>query len=174
MTTNLEDEEKLREINSDKKNNRYFTFPSLEHAKFFRQNFHMVEKVIFLSAISTTEFNVNITEFFKNDLEFNGHLEFVNSKEIDEPSYLIGKISPDYQLSLFIELLKDIDLVEKLFIFENGKKKLYKNTYCKSDDYKSRNIVLRKGSLPAKHIDLFTLKPKKGPPLLEYIDNWKL
>ena len=49
LTTNFEDEEMLREINSDKKNNRYFTFPSLEHAKFFRENFHMVEKVIFLS-----------------------------------------------------------------------------------------------------------------------------
>lgn len=174
LTSNFEDVEKLHEINSDRKNNRYFIFPTLESVKNFRENFYTVKKIVFLSAISTIEFKENIKLFFKDNLKYTGELDFICSKEIGEQDYLLGKVTQDYQLNLFVELIKDINLLKKILVFENGDSKTYKKRYCKDEAYKFRNLVLRKGSLPAKHIDLFTMKPKKGPQLLEYIDNWIL
>ena len=169
------DNNRLLEINSEKRNSRYFTFQNIEQSKHFRANFDTFKNIIFLSAISTKAFKEKMNCFFSTDLKHKANLVFESELCFEDKDILLGKANINGNMfELFIALISDIDLIDRLFIFKNGDaKKHYREEYCDSDDYKTGNLILRIGSLPAKHIAIFTLKPHKGKPLLDYIENWK-
>ena len=65
---------------------------------------------------------------------------------------------------LFETLVKDIGLICKLF--NVNKRRYYKDSLGILED---TNLIFRLGSLPKRHIKLFTLEPNKGKKALDYI-----
>ncbi|SIS60302.1 Reverse transcriptase (RNA-dependent DNA polymerase) [Chryseobacterium shigense] len=147
------------------KEEKYFSFANLDSCKNFYNNIIKCKEIIFLSAISTIQFEETIKDFFANinlNVSFSNYGNFLSEEE-----YLYGKLKYHVdEKRLFEVLINDTELLLKLFL----KDKKYKDSL---KDFERNNIILRINSLPAKHIKLFTLRPKKGKPLLDYIPNWK-
>ncbi len=175
LKSDYEDESKLIEFNETKANydkkspneERYFLFDKLEKCKKFQANLRAFEQIIFLSPLMTKKYTENIEDYFK-DINPNVSFECENIL-LEEESYLFGKsIINKEQRELFNSLVKDIELISKIF---NLKKEHYETDLSQFD---KMNLILRIQSLPAKHIRLFSLQPKRGGlPLLDYIKNWK-
>ncbi|AZB00307.1 hypothetical protein EG359_12060 [Chryseobacterium joostei] len=141
---------------------RYFSFSNLDSCKNLHNNIFNCQKIVFLSAINTVDFESVIRNFFDN---INSNISFLKyGNPLLEEGYLYNKL--DYntdEKKLFKVLINDTKLLSKLFVLD----KFY------TDNLEECNIILRVNSLPAKHIKLFTLLPLKGKPLLDYIQNWK-
>lgn len=169
------DVESLIEFNNVKngkskspKEERYFLFSNLEESITFIEKIKNCEEIIFVSTIMTETYETKIKDFFK---EINPQIsfeKFENSLKADK--YLYGEVSYNkLQKDLFEVLVSDIELISKLFSINSVEKKWYESNL---KDFDKANMILRIGSLPAKHIKLFSLQPVKGLPLLDYINNW--
>lgn len=145
---------------------RYFTFSNLSESQQFRKNIENIEQIYFLSPIITEKFITNVTTIFSDK-----KIDFICKKPpLKASDYLFGelKITNDLR-DLFNELIKDVELIKKMF---NVTPKDYKK-HIKEDNLNETNLLFRIGSLPAKHLLLFSLESKKGFKLLDYVGNWK-
>lgn len=167
-------DEKFKEktIELEEKKEKYFTINSCDELKKLQGNIKSAKNIIFLSPIMTKKFKESIL----NELKIKGievdriTFEYSNSL-LNEDSYSLGKVRLNVKnKELLYALMKDRELIKKIF---NVKLKSYKNGISDSSIVE-RNTLLRIGSLPTKHIELFSLKPKNGScSLLDYVDNWK-
>lgn len=159
--------DKVKELKN--KNEKYFSLNSLAELTKLKHNFKNAKEIIFISPVMTEEFKKNVTEKLQ---EFGLTANFQNSNLLNKPNYLFGEKKLDNKYRGLIEtLLKDKDLARKIFTIKDWSG--YKRGISESGT-KKRNTLLRIGSLPAKHIQLFSLKPKNGAkPLLDYVENWK-
>ncbi|NOU19133.1 MAG: hypothetical protein HOO91_16370 [Bacteroidales bacterium] len=150
---------------------RYFVFHKYKESDTFRTNLKAFKKIIILSPIITETFKNNLLKLFKTEFKLEADIKFESKNDaIEDAIYLLGKKDihkPHYDL--FIKLVLDVELIDKLFNLKD--KSDYKQS-CKVKTLPERNLLLRVGSLPSKHIMLFSLYPKKGFPLLDYEGNW--
>lgn len=145
------------------KEERYYTFSNLTESKQFRNNLENFKDIIILSPIVTKQFEEKITGI----LSVNKLTIICKNSFLEQSEYLFDKLPIDIHLKeLFVELIKDKDLINKLF-------------KVKPSDYKShlkdlnnRNILFRIGSLPKKHLLLLSLESRKGLKLLDFVEEW--
>ena len=175
LKSNYEDETQLNTFNEtplapnkkSPKEERYHLFNTIEKCKKFQSNLNAFEQIVFLSPMMTKEYSENIKEYFKNkDLNVSFEYEGIL---LEEKLYLYGKSGLNReQRELFDTLINDVELTSKIFSL---KEDYYKNDLSQFD---KMNLILRIQSLPAKHIRLFSLQPRRGGlPLLDYIKNWR-
>lgn len=150
------------------KEERYFLFSNVEESIIFKEKIKKCEEIIFVSSIMTEVYESKIKEYFNEINPRVSFQKFEHSLKVDE--YLYGNISYNKtQKDLFEMLISDVDLISKLFSMNSIEKKWYENSL---KDLGKANLILRIGSLPAKHLKLFSLHPNKGLPLFDYINNW--
>jgi len=150
------------------KEERYFLFSNIEESTSFREKIQKCEEIIFVSSIMTEVYESKIKEYFKDINPGVSFQKFEHSLKLDE--YLYGNILYNkIQKDLFEILISDVDLISKIFSMSPLEKSGYKKSL---KDLGKANLILRIGSLPAKHLKLFTLQPNKGLPLFDYINNW--
>lgn len=161
----IKDNSELASRNKKYKNERYYKFQNLDQANIFQSNFLKAREIIFLTPLLTESFKVKISEKFK---DYN--IVFSYSLIINERRYLFKTLQMDVPLKkVFIELIRDDALLKKIFLFNESEDNV------SIEDIEDRNLLLRVGSLPAKHLKIFSLQPQHGyPPLLEYVKNWQL
>lgn len=167
---NYQDNNEFINATKEKENNneKYFNIGNLNELKKLQENIKK-NKLIFISPIMTEEFKENV----KNSMvELNigtSSVQWEYHQLLTSTDYLFGKAKlNNNNYKLLTNLLEDRELISKVFEVEGQN---YKNSI---NDIKNRNTILRVGSLPTKHIRLFTLKPKNGSkPLLDYVGNWK-
>ena len=149
---------------------RYYIFRDYQESENFRNNLKKFDRIVFLSPIITNDFKENITKLCKDEFGLKNEILFVsNGASINRDKYIYEDIivHPTYY-NLFSELIQDVDLIEKLFLLPT--RKTYKDSVKKINE---RNLMFRIGSLPTKHFYIFSLPPRKGRALLEYVSNWK-
>ncbi len=168
---NNDDELKNKRKELDEKNEKYFPVNDLKELAQLQSNFKNAKEIIFISPVMTEEFKKNVTSKM-NELAVNAVLNFESSILLKEDEYLLGKKRLDRNnKELLMVLIKDRILLKKIFDCDKWSK--YNNNI---DDFAlpKLNTLLRIGSLPSLHIQLFSLQPKNGvKSLLEYVDNWK-
>jgi len=144
---------------------RYFLYGDINESANFQNNIRNCEQIIFVSSIMTETFEINVKKYFD---EINPNVTFEKfGRAIKANEYLYGDTGLNHdQKDLFNVLLNDVELISKLFYIDGKYKKNIENK-------DGLNLILRVGSLPAKHIKLFSLQPRKGQPLLDYTYNWK-
>lgn len=166
-----DEELKAKRIALEAKNEKYFPVNDQKELAQLQYNFKNSKEIIFVSPVMTEEYKKNITSKI-NDFDVTADLNFESSILLKEEEYLLGKKRLDRNnKKLFYVLISDIILLKKIFNCDNWSK--YKNNI---DDFAlpKLNTLLRIGSLPSLHIQLFSLRPKNGvKSLLDYIDNWK-
>ncbi|NQX54414.1 hypothetical protein HQN86_12385 [Pedobacter panaciterrae] len=166
----LKDYSKIEELNeanrvAEEHNLKYFRYASIEEANKCLQNFKNAKEIVILSPMVTEKFVKAITQ----------HPMLVDRVKIKamttlrDDEYLLGTSALDGQnRTLFDTLLKDEQLIKSLF--EVPKELEYERTV---KDTSKLNVLLRVGSMPRKHIRLFSLKSKNsGLTLFDYIENW--
>ncbi len=144
---------------------KYFSFIDKKRSDIFKVNFRNFKKIIFLSPLMTERFKEVVSEVF-NEFGVNSDLEFVCVEPALKDEYLfknITSLNMDRK-ELFETLVKDIGLICKLF--NVNKRRYYKDSLGILED---TNLIFRLGSLPKRHIKLFTLEPNKGKKALDYI-----
>ena len=149
---------------------RYFIFRDYQESENFRNNLQKFDKIVFLSPIITNDFIENITKLCKDDFGLKNEISFLsNGASINRDKYLFEDINiHPTQYNLFAELVKDVDLIDRLFLLP--KKGTYKDSIKKIGE---RNLMFRIGSLPTRHFYIFSLPPRKGRALFDYVSNWK-
>tara|TARA_R110001592_G_scaffold119760_3_gene323192 strand:+ start:278 stop:5869 length:5592 start_codon:yes stop_codon:yes gene_type:complete len=158
--------------NREKIKEKYFHVSEKNKLKTLQLNFRTVKEIIFVSPILTEKFKTRISSELKN-YSVNCHVKFEQSKILTEPDYLLGKKVLNVKAKEIIyNLLQDIELLKKIFICVDWD--TYNDRVKDESAIDKRNTLLRVGSLPSFHIELFSLKPKNGAlPLLDYVGNWK-
>lgn len=146
-------------------NERYFKFSNLGDFEKCKTNFLEAAQIKFISPISTETFRDKIQDHPL--LGLNKHIIESNRIILNKSYNLSGVIIDDNSRQIFYTLVKDIDLINSLFIIKDG--------YSKSvRDPGENNVLLRVRSLPKEHIRLFSLESKNGRlSLLDYVPNWK-
>jgi hypothetical protein len=172
-TKHFESDEDLRKFNGRKENEnnktpieeRYFTFNNVEESDQFRNNLENIKEIIILSPVVTEQFEEKITNILNTKKP-----NIVCKKPLLKQSeYLYEELKTNkILLELFNQLINDVTLIKKMFKVE----KHHNYKYHLKKLGKS-NLLFRIGSLPTKHILLFTLESKKGFKLLDYVENWK-
>ncbi|MFA8437049.1 MAG: reverse transcriptase domain-containing protein [Marinifilaceae bacterium] len=150
------------------KNEKYFHVKSIEQLIQLKNNFIKAKQVIFISPLITESFIKNIKAKF-NELQISTSINFEYNTLLKENEYLLGEKRMDINnKDLLYMLMQDSDLLSNIFNFED------RELYDLNNKFPGkRNVLLRVGSLPSKHILLFSLKPKNGSEaLLDYIENW--
>lgn len=155
------------------KKEKYFYINEEHKLKTLKENFRKVKEIIFVSPVLTEEFRNNISNKLK-EYGVDCNINFVQNKILKKLDYLIGeKVFNERNKEIIYTLLKDRELLKKIFNCDS-KWSNYKNGVKTDDIIDESNTILRIGSLPSKHIQLFSLKPKNGAlPLLDYVGNWK-
>ncbi|PPK94008.1 reverse transcriptase (RNA-dependent DNA polymerase) [Nonlabens xylanidelens] len=155
------------------KKEKYFYINEEHKLKTLKENFIKVKEIIFISPVITKEFKTNISKKLK-EYGVDGNINFVQNKILEKPDYSIGKKSfNERHKKIIYTLLKDRELLKKIFNCDS-KWSNYKNGVKSDDIIDESNTLLRIGSLPSRHIQLLSLKPKNGAlPLLDYVGNWK-
>jgi len=150
---------------------KYYNFIDKEKSEMFKYNFRNFEKIYFLSPLMTERFKEVVKSIFK-EFEINSELEFVCIEPVLKNEYLFKNVSLNKdRKALFNALLNDVELLYNLFKWKNSRsKKNYSKSLSEIDD---ANLIFRLGSLTKKHIQLFTLEPKKGKKALDYIKEWE-
>jgi hypothetical protein len=162
----LKGSEKIKSPSKEK----YFNLISKEKSDIFKSNFRNFEKIIFLSPIMTESFKDVVKSIFE-ELKINSKVEFVCCEPALKEEHLFKNISFNKgRKELFNVLLNDIELLSNLFKMNSRAKR----NYIKSlEEIDNANLIFRLGSLTKKHIQLFTLEPKKGKKALDYIKEWE-
>jgi len=151
-------------------NDKYFVPIDAEQLHRLQKNIKTAKEIIFLSPITTKEFENNISGKL-SDLGVNGAIKFESSKTLNKEDYLLGekRFDSDHKKLIYV-LLKDRELLKLIFNTDGTN---YKNGVKNDATIDARNTLLRIESLPSWHIQLFSLRPKNGSkPLLEYVSNW--
>nr|WP_321227674.1 reverse transcriptase domain-containing protein [uncultured Psychroserpens sp.] len=156
----------------EKRNEKYFHISEEIKLKTLVENFRKIKEIIFVSPILTEKFNIRIS----SELEGYGvksNIKFEQSRELNESEYLLGNKAFNVRnKEIIYTLLKDIELLKKIFNCDNWD--TYIDRVKDEPTIDKKNTLLRVGSLPSYHIELFSLKPKDGAlPLLDYVGNWK-
>ncbi|UUF15220.1 MULTISPECIES: reverse transcriptase domain-containing protein [Flavobacterium] len=163
----------LAKIDGKKKSpseEKYYNFIDKEKSEIFKSNFRNFEKISFLSPIMTENFKEVVRIIFK-EFNVNSELEFICIEPSLQEEYLFKNISFNRERkALFDALLNDVELLYKLFKMNSKSKRFYAKSLNEIDDV---NLIFRLGSLTKKHIQLFTLEPKKGKKILDYIKEWE-
>jgi hypothetical protein len=167
------EEFKVETTKREDEKEKYFYINEEHKLKTLRENFRKVKEIIFVSLVLTKEFKTNISEKLK-EYGVDCNINFVQNKILEKPDYLIGKkVFNERNKEIVYTLLKDRELLKKIFNCDS-KWSNYKNGVKTDDIIDESNTLLRIGSLPSMHIQLFSLKPKNGAlPLLDYVGNWK-
>ncbi|WP_433903580.1 reverse transcriptase domain-containing protein [Sphingobacterium puteale] len=162
-----ETQEQLDGVNkqAEDRNLKYFRYNTIEEAKRCLENFKGAKEIVMLSPMTTEVF---VTEINKNEV-LKGKLTIKAMTTLKENEYLFENSSVgDQNKELFNTLIKDVELMNRLFVIP----KELKYTQDVKDTGKL-NILLRVGSLPRRHIRLFSLKSKNsGLTFFDYIENW--
>eukprot|EP01037_Dinobryon_pediforme_P009405 gene9405-9485_t len=145
---------------------RYFEFKNRMQTMQFRNNLEAIQDVVFLAPAITAAFKRKIEEhpIFKGK-----SISWANYAELTDADYLFGNALMNTENREIVEqLLLDRELLKRMFIIPE---------HINFDEYnldpKKMNILLRVGSLPSKHMRVFSLKPLNGAQsLMDYIDNW--
>ena len=155
------------------RNERYFIINEENKLKNLVKSFKEIKEIIFVSPILTEKFKARISSELKS-YGVNCHIKFEQSKILTEPDYLLGNKGININSKEIIyTLLKDRELLKKIFKCDIKWRDYYKGVKTDAIIDES-NTLLRIGSLPSMHIQLFSLKPKNGAlPLLDYVGNWK-
>jgi len=155
------------------KKEKYFYINEEHKLNTLKENFRKVKEIIFVSPVLTKEFKTNISKKLK-EYGVDCNINFVQNKILEKSDYLIGeKVFNERNKEIIYTLLKDRELLKKIFNCDS-KWSNYKNGVKTDDIIDESNTLLRIGSLPSKHIQLFSLKPKNGAlPILDYVGNWK-
>lgn len=145
---------------------KYFNFISKEKSEIFQTNIRSFEKITFLSPMMTENFKEVIKSLFK-EIKITLKLEF----DCLQPALINNYYYKDITFNqdrkeLFEVLINDIDFLSKLFKLNSKAKDHYRKSLVEINE---ANLILRIGSLPKKHIKIFTLEPKKGKSALDYI-----
>jgi hypothetical protein len=162
--------DQLNEINknAEDKNLKYFKYSSINEAETCIQNFKDAKEIVILSPMITKVF---IDAIKRHPLLADKTITIKAMTTLTGKEYLFEDNSVSEQnKSLFEVLIKDHNLIKRLFEIPTGLK--YKNSVKHPGKL---NVLLRVGSLPNKHIRLFSLKSKNGGlTLFDYIKNWGL
>lgn len=144
---------------------RYFIFNNLIESTRFRHNLQNIKTVVFLSPIITNQFKEVVSSTFKNE-----EIIFeTNNPLLNKNDYILNESNIDRRyIDIFEKLISDVNLITDLFKI---RAKDYKRN-IESNPLNNINVLLRVGSLPLKHILLFSLESKQGNRLLDYVENW--
>ena len=116
----------------------------------------------------TELYEIKVKEIFKE-----AYFE-TNKNKLKLSEYLFGKYPFNViELELIKELIQDTELLKKIFLIDSAKLEHYQDNHIKKNNLEKRNLLMRVGSLPALHLWLLTLQPKKGDKLLDYVGNWE-
>jgi hypothetical protein len=167
------EEFKVETTKREDKKEKYFYINEEHKLKTLKENFRKVKEIIFVSPVLTKEFKTNISEKLK-EYGVVCNINFVQNKILEKPDYLIGeKVFNQKNKEIIYTLIKDRELLKKIFNCDS-KWSNYKKGVKSDAVIDESNTLLRIGSLPSMHIQLFSLKPKNGAlPLLDYVGNWK-
>ena len=147
---------------------KYFTYKNESEFDTFNLNINRFEKIIFLSPLMTELYEIKVKEIFKE-----AYFE-TNKNKLKLSEYLFGKYPFNViELELIKELIQDTELLKKIFLIDSAKLEHYQDNHIKKNNLEKRNLLMRVGSLPALHLWLLTLQPKKGDKLLDYVGNWE-
>ncbi|RXM39628.1 hypothetical protein BOQ62_10675 [Chryseobacterium sp. CH21] len=165
--------ELLREYNNAQinskspKKERYFLFDDIDKISMFNDNLNKCEHIVFVSSIMTELYKEKVKV---NLADTNEKIDFLTYTNFIGNEFIYDGINySNNHKELFEVLVKDLVLINKLFVLNEQDKVYYEKSI---EDLKDNNVVLRINSLPAKHIKLFSLQPTKGKPLLDFIRNW--
>jgi len=147
---------------------KYFNFITKEKSEIFQANIRSFEKITFLSPMMTESFKEVVNSLFEV-LKITSKLEFDCLEPALTNNYFYKDISFNQdRKELFEQLITDVELLSKLFKMNSKAKGHYKKSLEEIDN---ANLILRVGSLPKKHLKMFTLEPKKGKAALDYINE---
>ncbi|WP_461641110.1 reverse transcriptase domain-containing protein [Labilibaculum euxinus] len=171
---NYKDYSEFRKISKEleDKNEKYFTINNISELNQLQINIKKARNIIFISPIMTEIFKENITAELERLSINTSMINWEFSKLLKEDDYLLGKkrINKENR-DLLYELMKDRDLIKKVFQVESISD--YKKSVSKTN-LAVCNTLLRVGSLPTKHIKMFSLTPTYGVnSLLDYVYNWE-